>query len=43
MKRIVLEKLIAQKRIEKEQELKTVQLNLDAALRDDNNLSDFKS
>ena len=43
MKRIILEKLIAQKWLEKEQELKTVQLNLDAALRDDNNLSDFKS
>ena len=39
----ILEKIIAEKRFEKEKESKTVQPNLDAVLRDDNNLGDFKS
>ena len=39
----ILEKIIAEKRFEKEMESKTVQPNLDAVLRDDNNLGDFKS
>ena len=39
----ILEKIIAEKRFEKEKGPKTVQPNLDAVLRDDNNLGDFKS
>ena len=39
---IILEKIIIQKRFEKEQELKTVHLNLDGVLSVDNNLGNFK-
>ena len=39
---IILEKIIVQKRFEKEQELKTVHSNLDGVLSVDNNLDDFK-
>ena len=39
---ISLEKIIVQKRFEKEQELKTVHSNLDGVLSVDNNLDDFK-
>ena len=39
----ILEKIIAEKRFKKEKESKTVQPNLDAVFRDNNNLGDFKS
>ena len=39
---IILEKIIIQKRFEKEQELKTVHYNLDGVLSVDKNLGDFK-